>query len=292
MIIEDMGKIAFIDTIFNRKNKYKDNIEFDYHVRSTDFPILHGHKDYWEFTILTEGTVYNVLNGEKMLCKSPCLFYATTKDEHFIKSASHNKIKYMNILVKESKILPLLKGISPDFEENLYNGKHLFALSQNIVTEITETAFKTNILLDEQYKLRDKLLCYILLVTLQFLYKTMLEEFNLTSQENNSFTQTLSKIMSTPQFASYTVSDLCKIFAYSRMQLNRLFHKHFQKTPHDFLIDFKLTYARSLLLNTDISVKKIAQMIGYSSVSQFSTNFFEKYNVTPNNCRTSYNTVK
>ena len=42
-----------------------DEIHLKYHINTFDFPMLHTHKDYWEFTILTEGSIHNILNEKK-----------------------------------------------------------------------------------------------------------------------------------------------------------------------------------------------------------------------------------
>ena len=48
-----------------RVEKFIDKISFSYHINTFDFPTIHGHADYWEFTLLTDGKLVNVSSGTK-----------------------------------------------------------------------------------------------------------------------------------------------------------------------------------------------------------------------------------
>ena len=87
--------------------------------------------------------------------------------------------------------------------------------------------------------------------------------------------------MRSPDFIKLNVEGLCEAMNYSRPQLNRLMKKYLNTTPHDFLIDFKLRYAESLLQTSDMSLQEIVEAVGYSSLSAFIRNFKNKYNCTP-----------
>ena len=91
--------------------------------------------------------------------------------------------------------------------------------------------------------------------------------------------------MQTPDFPSYTVQDLCKKMGYSRMQLNRLFKKYLDKTPHEYLADYRLRYARNLLRTTDMKILDVAMASGYSTLSQFQLSFKKRFGLPPGQYR-------
>lgn len=70
------------------------------------------------------------------------------------------------------------------------------------------------------------------------------------------------------KFPTYTVNDLYSYFSYSRTQLFRIFKTTFKCSQHDYLIN-KFTYVKNLLTDTDMDIKKISAIIGYSSITQF-----------------------
>ena len=83
----------------------------------------------------------------------------------------------------------------------------------------------------------------------------------------------------------YTVKDLCEKLNYSRMQLNRLFNMYLNMSPHEYLIDYKLSYAQNLLRNSDLKLVDIAMATGYATLAQFNTNFKKKFGLTPKEYR-------
>ena len=47
--------------------KYQENIDFTFHVNRLEYPIFHSHIDYWEFTIVTKGSLINQINTRNFL---------------------------------------------------------------------------------------------------------------------------------------------------------------------------------------------------------------------------------
>lgn len=277
-----MKEISFSET------SQTDKANYDYHTRTSEFPLPHGHKDYWEFVILTEGSLYNILNGKKILCERPCVFYATTKDAHSIKKANEKRIRLTNLIVRDNPIINMINSFSGNMLDSFYSGNHIYPIDQQTIDKITSILSKANLLQLEQIHMRDNLICSAVLLIVQYIYQQKISETTYDDASINDFYKNLNKIMSNPDFPTYTVSDLCSLLSYSRMQLNRIFKSQFNTTPHNYLIKMKFTYAKSLLSSTDMGIKEIAFSIGYSSVSQFHTAFKKVFGVTPKEYRKLY----
>ena len=59
-----------LDTLFGDSGYlkyYEDNTNFNYSysINTTDYPTMHSHVDYWEFCIITEGTIKNRIEGKR-----------------------------------------------------------------------------------------------------------------------------------------------------------------------------------------------------------------------------------
>lgn len=280
-----MKNLTFICDIDQYSVEHIEQIHFKYHINTFDFPIFHSHQDYWEFTILTEGKIHNIINGKKETYQQNTLFYSTTKDSHCLKKATSEKIRYINIAVKESYLMQLLNFISPTFAEKLINGSHSCPISTDIIYRIEELLYKSNLLKSKQLQTRNDLLSSAFLLILQHIFSSQINILDEQLANKYAWTQNLSKIMQNPNFPSYTVQDLCDKLGYSRMQLNRLFKKHLNKTPHEYLSDYKLRYARSLLRSTDIKILDVAMAAGYSTLSQFQLSFKKRFGVPPGQYR-------
>jgi AraC-like DNA-binding protein/mannose-6-phosphate isomerase-like protein (cupin superfamily) len=84
---------------------------------------------------------------------------------------------------------------------------------------------------------------------------------------------------------SFTLEDLSQHFHYSGRQLNRIFQMYYGKTINNFLIDSRMSKAREMLLNNDMSIKAIAYSLGFRDVSYFCRCFKNHTRFTPQQFR-------
>lgn len=77
------------------------------------------------------------------------------------------------------------------------------------------------------------------------------------------------------------ICELAEITGISDKHFRRLFWDIYQKTPHEFLRDFRLNKAELLLLNTSKSISEIALWCGFSDVYSFSHCFKQNFGVPP-----------
>ncbi len=67
----------------------------------------------------------------------------------------------------------------------------------------------------------------------------------------------------------------------SPRQVQRLFKKHVGKSPMQYMTKRRLDYARRLLVETDLSVREVAERCGFSSDSNFSKGFRKVFGFAP-----------
>lgn len=77
------------------------------------------------------------------------------------------------------------------------------------------------------------------------------------------------------------VSDIAGYVGIDRTYLYRLFYDTFQLSVQDFVLDFRLSKAKSLLKYSDSSVGVIADSCGFENQSYFSTIFKKSFHRTP-----------
>lgn len=280
-----MTNLTFIVDIDKYSVEHLDEIHLKYHINTFDYPMVHSHKDYWEFTLLTDGTLHNLRNGKKETYRENTLFFSTTKDSHCLKRGAEGKLRYINIAVKEEYLTNILNVLSPTFKQRLLDGERSFRFPVEYTYKIEELLHKVNLLTTKQLRLKNDLLNAALLLILQHLFSSHINLFDGTFNGDFVWMQKLSDIMQNPEFPTYTVTDLCNKLGYSRMQLNRLFKQHLGKKPHEYLTDYKLRYAKGLLKNTDMKILDVAMTSGYSTLSQFQLNFKRNFGLTPGQYR-------
>lgn len=271
-----------------RVEKFIDKISFSYHINTFDYITTHGHDDYWEFTLLTDGKLNNVLNGKKTAVAAGDLFFATTDDTHCLKKVGNGKVRYINIVVRETALKQLADLLSPSFFETLRRMRRKQKFSTELASQIEKIIHQVLLLPDDACEEYNGLLCGATMIIMQFLYRKSVDFIDSGSMsEQPQWVQTLNKAMKKTDFLTYTVADLSKLLNYSRMQLARLFKEKFDTTPHRFLVNYKLRYAQNLLMTTDMKVIDIAEFVGFNNLASFNTNFKNAYGTTPGHFRKS-----
>lgn len=78
-----------------------------------------------------------------------------------------------------------------------------------------------------------------------------------------------------------TLQELGNAFGYHPFYLNRLFREQTGSTLHRFLMECRISRARSMLASTSLSIREIADSLGFSSPAYFSELFKALCGVTP-----------
>jgi len=81
------------------------------------------------------------------------------------------------------------------------------------------------------------------------------------------------------------LEDICKYACLSETHFYRCFKQTFHCSPHQYLMQFRLSQAKHMLKNTNYEVREIVNLIGFDCVSSFIRLFKDRFGVTPGNYR-------
>lgn len=81
------------------------------------------------------------------------------------------------------------------------------------------------------------------------------------------------------------INDIANYIGINRSYLTHIFKKNIDMSPQDFLLNYKIEKACTLLQNTDLSIKVVAKSIGYSDPLTFSKIFKKIKGESPKNYR-------
>jgi signal transduction histidine kinase/DNA-binding response OmpR family regulator/ligand-binding sensor domain-containing protein len=98
----------------------------------------------------------------------------------------------------------------------------------------------------------------------------------------DAFIQKVRKIVA-ENFAdeNFALPQLCDQLNMSRSQLFRKMKALTDTSPSDFIRDFRMQQARTLLESRQFSVKEVAYKVGFKDISHFSKSFQEAFGVSP-----------
>lgn len=82
-------------------------------------------------------------------------------------------------------------------------------------------------------------------------------------------------------YASVTLSELSEKFSYSRAHISRMFTQQTGKSFTGTLLEIRMDYARTYLIETDKKIGEIARLLGYESVEYFQRAFKLYFGVSP-----------
>lgn len=83
-----------------------------------------------------------------------------------------------------------------------------------------------------------------------------------------------------------SLNNIAKKCNLSLRQIERLFHKHRNRTPSQFYLALRLSHAKQLILNTNRSVIDISIASGFETQSYFSYSYHKLFGSTPRGHRT------
>jgi AraC-like DNA-binding protein len=95
----------------------------------------------------------------------------------------------------------------------------------------------------------------------------------------------MKDFLNTQITSKFRIELLCKHISKSESQTIRSFKKNFGITPYTYVLGQKISFAKKLLVDTNLSVKEIATKLCFSDEYYFSNIFSKKTGCTPSQYR-------
>lgn len=114
------------------------------------------------------------------------------------------------------------------------------------------------------------------------------------SAENKLQEQRVKKILSFihANFGAHiSIDDMAKAATISRTECFRCFQTILGKTPAEYLTEYRLSMAATMLANSDRTLSEISELCGFNSPSYFGKLFRERCGISPKKYREQYNGV-
>ena len=123
------------------------------------------------------------------------------------------------------------------------------------------------------------------------LYELLMEvrhaEFFPDMQDKNTLDERIRAYIDSNIYSDISLDLMAEHFGITKMHIIRVFKRKFNITPMQYLIDKKISVAKSLLSGTVMPIKEIAALLRYSNTQHFSSSFKNATGVTPNKYRQS-----
>lgn len=97
----------------------------------------------------------------------------------------------------------------------------------------------------------------------------------------SSISELITSYLKDNLFSRITIADICRTFFMGKSQLCKLFNEYVGEGPIEYYSKLKMAEARALLLKEELSISTISDMLGYSTVHNFSRAFKREFGFSP-----------
>lgn len=244
-------------------------------ILTPDVKPTHVH-DFYEFFIVIEGQITEMLNGTKQSVSEKALRILFPKDSHNIRASKNFQTsKIRNVAIR-----------SDYFEERL---RHLSCNINTIQKEISLHYFAYHALMEgtseAQKHIHDPVKYHFIMANV---LDTVLIHACISNQNALQIPLWLERLCAEMQkFEHYTAGlpRMLELSCRSQGHLNRCMKKYFGMTSTEYINTLRLDHAVDLLQSTDKKIVDIAYECGFESVPYFNKIFKKHFVVSPHHYR-------
>lgn len=269
------------------------HISIAHALNRTSFYPLHKHSGFCELYILLKGSILHYINDSVTIVHGPSLIFIRESDIHRIQSQGDDTclfylVKIHNDTYRDLTNYMKMPGVfeqldtfsqSPVFPLQHQDYLYIERLIQQIASNIPQDQ------LLQQLKYRTFLMNIFALILPQLL----------PSQTNIMTRPTwFNELLETASHKSVFVKgvpELIQRSGKSNPYLCKCFNKYLNMTPSRFINNLRLSYAQTLLVDSDLTIIDISLECGYENLSHFYHLFNNEFNTSPNKYRQSKNDI-
>ncbi|MBQ9482374.1 MAG: helix-turn-helix transcriptional regulator [Clostridia bacterium] len=242
----------------------------------------HIHDDFFEFSFITEGSGFFYAANIKTPVEKNDLFISLPQESHMIESDQKQPLRYYFLAFSFKEDSPYRKilynaelmRMHPHYRKR--NLPDLDLSFRNLLSVIESNAE----LSDVQLELTIKLFCVNIYQRVNLAETKQYRPISFDNEQNIYF-QIVHYIDN--NFAEMTkITDVCDVLHYNYIYLSRIFKNKFGSSLYTYYINKKLSRAKELLDEGNLSVTEISNALNYSSIYVFSRAFKRIYGVSPN----------
>ena len=234
------------------------------------------------FLIINEGTTFT----SEISSDAPVNTMSVLYTGSFLNSFHRTIISTDNELLDEPFHVP--SDSMPVFPETLYPFKGDMLFNSVHLKNLFNSEENDDVLMNEY--LYHCLLNFYRVYQKEIVQKS--EQLNVL--KNNTRTELFRRLNNAKDYmiSNYnkdiSLNEICGYACLSETHFFRSFRQTFHCTPHQYLMQLRLSQSKHMLKNTNYEVKEIVSIIGFDCVSSFIRLFKSRFGVTPGSYRMGF----
>ena len=235
-----------------------------------NFHICRKASTYFILEYIISGKGYLVVDGKKYTLQANDVYLLEPGSSHEYYADKDDPYKKIWINFKSDLFFMFL---------NEYDLKQTYVFHDtDIMEEMSNIVAleKVSVYNDRIYKAASKYLFTIFM---------KLAETKQMAMQGSSIAQQILAELDDAIDSNVSLDDICNKMQISRSKVIREFKKYYGTTPHAYLLDRKIDFAKMLLQNSRHSVKAISAHLCFTSEKYFASIFKEKTGMSPSEYR-------
>lgn len=235
-------------------------------------------------TFESEGNV--LINGKLYNMEKNNLFFIHGLSTHFVSPTDLNRYNHSIIILNTHELEQLVIHLDMVKEYNKLFTNHggtLCSLSNEDVILADSAILEISKILSDNEGLK-----YARLASaLTELFRIGLSS-GVNTEQNSSKISDIISYVSDNALTKITIDTICENCHISKYHLCRIFKEHIGITIGDFIKNRRLSEAKQLLADTELSITKISYLCCFSDSSFFSKTFSKEFGISPTDFRAKY----
>lgn len=264
---------------YTQEKIFANQSDLTFNLLSNDFTTLHTHNAFWEFLIVLEGKLINYYNKTETTILPNTIVLLRPNDMHALLYKDKNAVLYINFVITDRLIRQTFENAKIDYDTICGQTDAIsFDISENMRIKLHQEFLSVLRLTDNEEK--EKYKRYILFKLINQLQKHYLK----ASDNYPPMISKLNEYIAQENLYNLNVESLANKMNLSRVSLNKLIQSFYHKTASEFIIEYKMNYAKQLLLMSNKHIYEISDMLGYTP-SSFNKAFKNIYKQLPSDVR-------
>lgn len=237
----------------------------------------HFHMSY-EVIYIKKGAIHLSVNNKSYDIGENSLIFISNLEEHSVKIISSEYQRYFVIFNSEKldkainnpKLLSLFKNRPDNFVHYFSAPRNTEQIMQNLIEEFDHRdAFSEEIIADQVKNL------------VIHLFRSSESCFPIPDKRIKSEIYAAQKYIDQHFKEDLKVSEIADMFYINMYYLSHSFKELTGYSPKKYLLLNRLSYAKTLLKNSDLSIEQVAIQSGFYDANSFIRSFRQENNITP-----------
>ena len=235
-----------------------------------------GYREQYFIHYVIDGEGY--YNGNIVRSNQGFLIYPGQKEFYY--PSKNNPWKFLWIIAEGTLMKEIFVKYNADLSTNIFKYSDV-----DLIKEIAEYIVNNNNKIIESLKITEMFLR---------MANSHISEEEFQKRKSNAeiYTDFCVKYIKENIHTKITVNELTKIIGVSQSYLYSIFSDRFNMSIKQYITQKKLRYAKKLLSSTELTIKEVANGVGYDDVFAFSKAFKQYYNISPSKLKKRWENIK